>query len=105
MTLSELTLREIIDLVGAIFFRITGFTYLVAALSNAWHLEEDANYSHELHSTASHYDLHVQQLLMMDLIYNLVFAALMFLLPIALTRLVCRGLETALAARRTKQSP
>jgi hypothetical protein len=96
----ELSRKELIELVASTFLRVTGFTYLFSAFSNLWHLEADVAYIRDTRKIPDAYDLHLHQLLIMDIIYNLAIAGLMMLLPVALARLTCRGLDAALESKR-----
>ena len=100
MNLTELTRKELIELIAATLFRVTGFTYILSAFSNLWHLESDIAYVREVHHVPTPYDNHLHQLLIMDIIYNLTIAAIMCLLSVALGRLVCRGLDAVLETQK-----
>jgi hypothetical protein len=100
MTLAEMNRQQVIEVVASAFFRVTGFTYLLSAFSNLWHLEADIAYVNELGRPPTRYDLHLHQLLIMDIIYNVTIALLMILMTVALSRLVCRGLQTILEFKK-----
>jgi hypothetical protein len=96
--------KQMVELVGAVFFKITGFCYFLSAFSNIWHLQSDIAYVGQSHGTPTRYDLHLHQLLVMDFIYNVALGAAMIWGALPLTRLVCRGLERALDLQKAQET-
>jgi hypothetical protein len=94
--MKDMNRDELIEVIAAVSFRVTGLVYAFAAFYDLFHLLSDRTYFESEGRTPSPYDLHILQLYTMDALYHALLATLMFILTVPLARLVCRGLSLAL---------
>jgi hypothetical protein len=93
---TEMKRDELIELLAAVSLRIFAFDYAVSAFRHIYHF---SSYLSRIHgfsvrtmvtadSTVNGY--------VMDIGYDVIMSAVMFLLTVPLARLICRGLSQAL---------
>lgn len=92
---SELSMKETIELIAATLFRVWGFIYALDAFSELWHLKSYYEYA-SAKPPFTAYDRHMFFNYSFDVFFNSVVALLMFFVSVGLARLVTRGLFLSL---------
>ncbi|HEX4139246.1 MAG TPA: hypothetical protein VHY09_02795 [Candidatus Methylacidiphilales bacterium] len=89
--LSELSVKETIELLAATLFRVWGFDYALNAFSALWHLKSYYEYT-SAKPPFTAYDWHMFFNYSFDVFFDSIVALLMFFASLGLARLVTRGL-------------